>query len=278
MVQVLTRDHGRVHFVAKGAFRPKSGYAFVLDLFHTLRLEWNPAPRRELQVLTRAELQTRRRLSSPLPVYRGALMVLELTEIAARQGQRESGLFELATDCLDTLATKTCSRAASGGARPTDASVSEQSERLPATDVQSALIRYELGYLENLGLAPALLDCAACSRPAPPLAAPARARRGASEPRPGPRVHFSAGAGGRLCPECAAEARASGRRVGTLPVDVLETAQALASPAPTHPAPPVDKELLIRTRDAVERFLNYHLETRPRTQRAFLQAPNRNAP
>jgi hypothetical protein len=31
-----------------------------------------------------------------------------------------------------------------------------------------------------------------------------------------------------------------------------------------------------RVRDFVGRFLDYHLETRPRTHRAFLAAPNRN--
>ena len=35
VVQVLTREHGRVHLIARGAYRPKSRYYAALDLFDT---------------------------------------------------------------------------------------------------------------------------------------------------------------------------------------------------------------------------------------------------
>ena len=253
VVQVLTRRHGRVHFTAKGAYRPNSGYAFVLDLFHTISLEWSHSTRREMQYLGRADLARRRQeLTSRPDVYRAALMMLELTELAARPGAPDRALFELTEQGLDELA------------------------HLPPS-VQGAdrsLIVFELRFLAHLGLTPALEQCAACGEPAPPFSpAPGRGALGA-------RVGFSAAVGGRLCPRCAAEARASGKRVGTLPADVLDTAASLAGGASQVGGPQDDgnPELLVRVRDAIERFLNYHLETRPRTQRAFLAVPNRNAP
>jgi hypothetical protein len=39
-----------------------------------------------------------------------------------------------------------------------------------------------------------------------------------------------------------------------------------------------DCDLTVLVRDFVGRFLDFHLETRPRSQRAFLDSPNRNAP
>ena len=259
VVQVLTRRHGRVHFLAKGAYRPTSGYAFVLDLFHTVSLEWSHSPQRELQLLRRGDLARRRSLSGRADVYRAALMVLELTELAARPAQSERALFELAERCLDELAELPV---APPGPPPGP----------PDSDprINRSLARFELGFLDCLGLFPALESCASCGDEAPPVASTSGSRGS-----PGPRAHFSAGAGGRLCRPCAVEAKASGRRVGTLPTDVLEAAAALVARPESAPA---DAQLLVRVRDAVERFLNYHLEARPRTQRAFLAVPNRNAP
>ncbi|MFT5050844.1 MAG: DNA repair protein RecO (recombination protein O) [Chlamydiales bacterium] len=247
VVQVLTRRHGRVHFTAKGAYRPNSGYAFVLDLFHTISLEWSHSTRREMQYLSRADLAQRREsLCSRPDVYRAALMMLELTELAARPGAPDRALFELTEQGLDEL-----------------------SHLSPSTrGADHTLILFELRFLDHLGLSPALEQCAACGEPAPPLSlAPGRGALGA-------RVGFSAAVGGRLCPRCATDARASGKRVGTLPTDVLDTAASIARGDRDDGNP----QLLVRVRDAIERFLNYHLETRPRTQRAFLAVPNRNAP
>lgn len=247
VVQVLTRNHGRVHFTAKGAYRATSGYAFVLDLFHTISLEWSHATRRELQYLGRADLARRREgLSGRPDVYRGALMMLELIELAARPGAADRNLFELAEHGLEELVQHPSS----------------------THGVDRTLILFELRFLEHLGLSPALERCAACGEPAPAFSP---ARGGAAG---GARVGFSAAVGGRLCSPCANEARTSGKRVGTLPVDVLDTAAGLWRGNPIESNP----ELLVRVRDAIERFLNYHLETRPRSQRAFLAVPNRNAP
>ena len=243
VVQVLTRAHGRVHLIARGAYRPSSRYYAVLDLFDTLELTWSHQPARELQNLREGALLERRvAIARDLPRFRAALAVLELTSIGARPAQPAPDLFDLAEDGLDALAA--------GIAPP-----------------QLAQLVFELRFLTHLGLAPALDVCAACGEAAPELESG------------GGRVAFSAGAGGRLCQPHAAEARASGRRVGTLPASALEKAKELLEQGLEGPAagriPPAELE---RMRDFAARFLEYHLESRPRSYRRFLAVPNRNHP
>lgn len=242
VVHALTRDHGRVHLLARGAYRPTSRYFAVLDLFDELELEWDHSARRELQTLRAGSIHTRRRLvRTDIERYRAGVTMLEFADIAARHDASDPRLFALVQAGLNEIEEP--------DARPFE-----------------ALVRFELQFLEHLGLAPALLLCASCGSEAPPVV---RSQR--------PRAAFSAGAGGRLCRRCAEEARASGRRVGTLPVGVLDDGRALSAPQ-ARISPPLDAPRIERVRDFVGRFLDYHLETRPRSQRAFLSVPNRNAP
>ena len=246
VVHCATREHGRVHLLARGAYRPTSRYFAALDLFDELELEWQESPRRELGELRAGSILARRRAPTrSLEAYRAALTVLELADLASRPAQADPALYDLAGRALDAL---------------------ERDDR-PA---ELALVVFELGFLQNLGLDPALERCAACARPAGPVGDDGR------------RVAFSAGAGGRLCAACAAEARAAGRRVGTMPLEVLEDARSLspagAAAAGAAQAPPLAAERLERVRDFVGRFLDYHLEARPRMHRAFLAVANRNAP
>jgi DNA repair protein RecO len=256
VLQVLTRERGRVHLIAKGAYRATSRYFAALDLFDTLELAWSEQRERELQPLSAAHIRTRRaRLAHDGARYRAALALLELAGAAAREQRAERVLFDLLEGALDSLL---------------DA-------ELPCDAVAVA---FELGFLEDLGLAPALLACAACGRAASRRSAAAGAR--GARPR-GPRSDFSAGAGGRLCGACARESRAAARRVGTLPLDVLELAARLGAVPPRDAAglraalQGSDAAGLERTRDFVARFVEYHLEARPRSYRRLLSAGQRNA-
>jgi len=246
VVHVLTPGSGRVSLLAKGAYRTTSRYFAVLDLFDTLELEWSAAPAHELGTLRQGRLDVRRaRICTELASYRAALALLELLELVVRHEAPEARLFAASEAALDRLATE------------------------PGR-ADAHLAAFELELLEALGLAPALLECAACGRAAPALRnAPGRAA-------------FSAGAGGRLCPECAREARRAGRRVGTLPVAVLDDARALwqdrAARSRSDGPDGLSAPRAVLVRDFVERFLDYHLETRPKSHRAFLSVPNRNAP
>lgn len=232
VLHVLAPGHGRVHVMAKGAYRTTSRYFAALDLFDTLELEWSHQPSRELQILREATIVRRRAaLGRDLPRYRAALAVLELAALAAREGQPAAGLFAITEGALEGL---------HGGAAP------------PALE----LAIFELAFLRDLGLAPALVHCAACSRPATPAATPDA------------RTAFAAGAGGRLCRRCADEARRFGRRVVTLPARTLELAASLLEhSAPGAPRPGIPAPELEKVREFVVRFLEYHLESRPKSYR-----------
>lgn len=243
VVHGLTRAHGRVHWLAKGAYRPKSAFYAVLDLFDTLELGWSSEPRRELQTLRRGDVAIRRRgVSRSLARYRSGLTVLELASFAAQPGLATPELFDAVERALDRLSA---GRGSPG----------------------RALLGFELRFLELLGIAPALERCASCGE-----AAPAVWKAGTPEAR----IAFSAGAGGRLCPRCADEARGSGRRVGTLPERVCDLARALGADPDAEPS--TAPEELVRVRDFVARFVEYHLESRPKSYRTFLAVPNRNRP
>jgi recombinational DNA repair protein (RecF pathway) len=134
-----------------------------------------------------------------------------------------------------------------------------------SADAAKLAAGFELAYLATLGFAPALLRCAACGRKDPPA--------------PGGRAPFSSGAGGRLCPTCADEAKRSGRRVGSLPRRVLQAAAELGGATlEERPLPELQPKEVEKIRDFALRFLEYHLEGRPKSYQRFLAVPNRNAP
>jgi len=232
----MTREHGRVALLAKGAFRPTSGHAGVIDLFDTLELSWKKPLHAELGVLTGARLvQRRRAIPADLERYREALAVLELCEQGALAEAPDPGLYDLLEGSLGSLA---------GG----------------LVEPAVARIAFDLGFLQNLGLAPALADCASCGGPAP-----ATRRDGEA------RATFSASSGGRLCARCAREARSAGRRVGTLPSALLAMAASLlTSPPELLPRLRMGGPQRARLSELVHRFLEYHLERLPRSRRAGL--------
>jgi DNA repair protein RecO (recombination protein O) len=240
VIHAGTREHGRVHVMAKGAYRTTARYYAALDLLDTLEIEWDESPRRELANL-RAATIVRRRRSIPEDPRRwaAACSLLELADLAFRPAHPDPDLYDLLETSLTSLDDP-------GGAS------------------DCVIVAFELAFLERLGLSPSLESCAACGGPAPEVR---------SDPS---RAAFSAGAGGRLCPNCANEARASGRRVGTLPAITLSDASEFARQGAAAGAG-FSQERIDRVRDFVGRFLDYHLETRPRTHRAFLATPNRNA-
>jgi DNA repair protein RecO (recombination protein O) len=240
VVHLLTRQHGRVAALAKGAYRPRSRYCGVLDLFDTLEVEWRGGRGAGLALVAEAGIAVRRRaLSRDLDRYRAALAVLELSGLGARERHEEARLFDLAERALDLLQD-------------------------PGADPRVALVAFDLRFLQAMGLAPALEACAACGRAVPDpsdAAAP---------------VPFSSGAGGRLCGSCAREARASGRSVAGIPLHVVREARSLMrAPARALVGVRVAPERMERVRALVQRFLDYHLETRPRSRGGRPDVPPR---
>lgn len=228
VVRLLTREHGGLSVMAKGAYRPTSGYFAVLDLFDTLALSWRVQPRADLALLTAGSVVERRRaLTADLRRYRAGLSMLELAHHAAHDGHRDTALFDLLSSGLGLLQA--------------------------GVDPALARVAFELRLLAALGLAPALARCASCGEAAP------------SSPRAA-EVAFSASAGGRLCPPCAGEVRALGRRVEGVPLPWLRIAQSvLETPLAGLARIRLDAGTLAALGGFVERFLEYHLESRPRS-------------
>jgi DNA repair protein RecO (recombination protein O) len=241
VARVFSREHGKIGLLARGAHRPKSRFYCVLDHFDTLELEWRHQPGRELMELRRGDILTRRAvIATDLETYRAASVACELVDLACPTGQRERGTWERLSRCLDELAQ---------GSRPP----------------LEAVVAFELGFLEEHGLCPALEGCASCGGPAPP---PDRSEE---------RACFSASCGGRMCLACSREARDAGRRVGTMPLDVLSAAIQLLRRAPEgERITPLSAHLLVRLKDFVERFLDHHLEVRAKARGEFLAADDRN--
>jgi DNA repair protein RecO (recombination protein O) len=229
VAHVLTAEHGRVHLLAKGCFRPGSAHYCTLDVFDTLSIEYAARPAGELCPLTSAVVLRRRAsIAADLPRYRCAVTHLELIELGAREGHEESAAYALLEAALERL-------------------------RAQESDPEIERIVFDLAFLQNLGLAPALEACAACG-----LA-----------PAPRGEQAFSRGAGGVLCARCAAEARASGRAVETLARPVLSMARALARCAPAQiRSIRMQPNQTAAVRAFVEGFLFHHLEQAPRSRRA----------
>jgi DNA repair protein RecO (recombination protein O) len=232
LVHLLTRRHGRVAVLAKGAYRLKSGYFGVLDLFDTLSVEWRANPRSELGLLTAGSLDVRRRgVTRDLARYRAALSVLELAGLGAREGHEEVELFDRVSAALTNLAD-------------------------PASDVVITGLSFELDFLSLQGLAPALDTCASCAARPP----------GESTASPDVLVPFSPERGGRLCPDCARVAATEGARIENQPLHALRVAHSLLQTPPRLLSRVrLDDRRAGRVRDLVRRFLEYHLESRPRT-------------
>lgn len=56
ILRCLTRESGRLTFIAKGAARPKSPFAGLLDLFYLLDLHYQPSRSGEMHTLREARL------------------------------------------------------------------------------------------------------------------------------------------------------------------------------------------------------------------------------
>jgi DNA repair protein RecO (recombination protein O) len=234
VVEVLSPQDGVRSVLARGAFRPTSRFYAVLDWFDTLELDWRERRGSDLALLDSGDrCVLRRRVATNLAAYRAAHAALDSIRSAARAGRDDGDLFALAERLLDALDVEDT-----------------------AADLE--LVAFDLRFLDHLGLSPALEHCATCGREAPTASdGPARSA-------------FSAECGGRLCRACAVRARDEGARVGLLDRSTLETAARLTRSGPGRLE--LGSGDMLETerssvRDFVERFLEYHLERRPKARR-----------
>jgi recombinational DNA repair protein (RecF pathway)/outer membrane protein assembly factor BamD (BamD/ComL family) len=174
---LYTRELGKVRGLAKGAWRPKSGFDAALDLLSTCQVLVLRKFSGGLDVLTEATLERRFRVGS-LKAFHGALYVAELLDALTADADPQPDLFDAAHATLRTLSSPRPITTASDTAQP--AGITDDAR------VAAALLRFELELLRIIGHAPALFRCAEC-----------RAAVGES-----PRTFFAMLDGGVLCPAC----------------------------------------------------------------------------
>ncbi|MGD8497122.1 MAG: DNA repair protein RecO [Gemmatimonadales bacterium] len=167
ILRLLTREHGPVSVIARGALRPKSRLSGVLEPFAEGSATIYLKPNRDLHTLSGFDLiRERQSLGADLSRFAGASVLCELVmRIAPRES--DAPLFEFLVRSLDDL-------------------IEAPTERVRAV---SAARIWQLVTL--LGFGPSVTACVDCGR-APDLGRPAR---------------FDLGAGGIRCHRCPAVGR-----------------------------------------------------------------------
>ncbi len=140
IVTCLTRDHGRMTGLAKGAHRPDSGFLGKIDFLNEVRATFS-ADRGGLRLLLRAEaMHERRALREPLR-FLAASHVAQLCDFAMPDARPAPDVFDLLVGGLALI------------------------ERCPPAAIGQVVLGLELRHLEGLGALPDLDRCTACDAP-----------------------------------------------------------------------------------------------------------------
>lgn len=145
VVSLYTRDFGKVRALAKGAWRPKSGFDGGLDLLSSCQVLVLRRSSGGLDLLTEASLEHRFRVGRSFPAFVAGMYVAELLDALTADVDPQPELFDVAHATLREL---------SGW----DDDFNRGGPLLVAT---------ELAALRLTGHAPALGRCAECRAPLP---------------------------------------------------------------------------------------------------------------
>ncbi len=178
VVTLLTREFGKLRGLAKGAWRPKSGFDAALDLLSICEVLVLRKSSGGLDLVTEASLERRFRVED-LFSFHAALHLAEVVDGLTAEGDPHAELFDAVATALTELSARP--EPALPGPSPAGRQAADHRGRAAAV-----LARTELAILRLLGHGPSLRRCAAC--------------RGAVEP--GPRFSFGMLDGGLLCPRC----------------------------------------------------------------------------
>lgn len=137
IVTCLTREHGRISGLAKGAHRPDSPFLGRIDFLNEVRATFS-ADRGGLRLLLRVELLRERRGLREPRRFVAANHVAWLCDQASHDGRAEPAVFDLLQGGASLL------------------------ERCPASRIPLVVLGLELRYLDALGALPDLERCADC--------------------------------------------------------------------------------------------------------------------
>ena len=140
IVTCLTRDHGKVTSLAKGAHRPDSPLLGRIDFLNELEVTLSP-DRGGLRLLLRAKLTRERRALRHPRRFLASGHVAWLVDVASQEGTPEPAMFDLLVGGLNLL------------------------ERCPLGAVPQVVLGLELRHLDALGALPDLDHCAECGTP-----------------------------------------------------------------------------------------------------------------
>lgn len=144
ILRLLTRDHGPLSALARGALRPRSRMSGVLEPFVEGVVTLYLKPNRDLHTLSGFELvRSRQALGADMARFAGASVLAELV-LRLAPSERDDPLYETLREGLDALL---------------EASVET------APRVAAARIWKLVGVL---GFEPSLEHCLSCGRPVPP--------------------------------------------------------------------------------------------------------------
>ena len=163
VLSLLTRDHGRLHALAKGARRPRGIFGGEIDLLAEGQAVLVLHTDTSLHLLTEFSCRSRRLgLRSSLPRSYAACYVADAVGAASPEGDAQPELYELLAHTLSALETD---------------------------DVAAAVAFFQIRLLDLAGFMPDLKHCAGCGS--------AFGKRAA-----GPRMTYSFLNAGLLCTEC----------------------------------------------------------------------------
>lgn len=164
IVNLMTREFGRITAIAKGARRLKSPFEAAIDVLaicHIVFIQKANA----MSILTEAKLDRRfRSASTDLKRLYAGYYVVELLQKLTDEGDPSPELFDLTQDMLIQL----------------------DGTEFFENDLNHRLLRYELGLLDLIGQMPMLTRCVSCGREKTEIN----------------EVNFGLNAGGVLCQKC----------------------------------------------------------------------------
>ncbi len=140
VVTIYCRDFGKLRALAKGAWRPKSGFDGGLDLLSTSQVLVLRKSSGALDLLTEAALESRFRVGSSLTAVLGGLRVAELLDALSADADPQPELFDVAHATIRRLSGW------SGDESP----------------LSALMVGFELAALRITGHGPVLSRCAEC--------------------------------------------------------------------------------------------------------------------